>query len=443
MKASLGPRKQKKNKWLIPITILLVALLIEIYFKEFLYDSSRKSIIKLQEKILDSDGNQISKSSKLFSRIIQIIFYIQNTNLLYFLICSLLYNFLNVYKIFILYSSILLSNFFSSIFSFIFHTPRPFMVDSRIFPLGFVCSEWGSPSREIVTIISFYLTLYHILTHNKYMEKLKKLKIFIVIFLCFLTICFLFLQFFSGVVSFDQILFSIFLGVFCYFLIFSLLNVDVDDPKQLYILIRFKMLYYLPINLFIGIFLFILYTQITNSEELAYYRSNIELQIGKSIDFDDIFSKYTKNSKHFYMLDNGVICNIICFFCNIPIILGLKYEYFSIYKKNFSTWAKNNFGTYDALDNFSIFNDYKFIEETQWYKTSIIKTIIRIILNIILCILCLIPMIIPAKIEFFMNNEIFFFIFYTGLPLFLISFGNFYFFKVIYRLFGLTKKIRD
>ena len=52
-------------------------------------------------------------------------------------------------------------------------------------------------------------------------------------------------------------------------------------------------------------------------------------------------------------------------------------------------------------------------------------------------------MIIPAKIEFFMNNEIFFFIFYTGLPLFLISFGNFYIFKFIYRLFGLTKKIRD
>ena len=411
MKASLGPRKQKKNKWLIPITILLVALLIEIYFKEFLYDSSRKSIIKLQEKILDSDGNQISKSSKLFSRIIQIIFYIQNTNLLYFLICSLLYNFLNVYKIFILYSSILLSNFFSSIFSFIFHTPRPFMVDSRIFPLGFVCSEWGSPSREIVTIISFYLTLYHILTHNKYMEKLKKLKIFIVIFLCFLTICFLFLQFFSGVVSFDQILFSIFLGVFCYFLIFSLLNVDVDDPKQLYIIIRFKMLYYLPINFFIGVFLFILYSYITNKEEIDYYSENIKLQIKKSIDFDDIFSKYSQYSKYFFTLDNGVICNIICFYCNIPIILGLKTEYFSIYNKNFNTWARNNFGTYDALDNFSIFNDYKFIEDTQWNKTSIIKTIIRIILNIILCILCLLPLIIPSKIEIFRNFEIFFLFF--------------------------------
>ena len=442
MKASLGPRKQKKNKWIIPITTLLVSLLIELYFKDYLYDKSRKTIIYLQEKILDSDGNKISKSSKLFSRIIQIIFYIQNTNLFYFLICTLLYNFLNVYKIFILYSSILISNFFSSIFCLIFHSPRPFMVDSKILPLGFVCSEWGSPSREIVTIISFYLTLYHILTQNKYMEKFKKLKIFIIILLCVLTLCFLLLQFFSGVVSYDQIIFSIFLGVFCYFLMFSLLSVDVNDPKQLYIFIRFKMLYYLPINFFIGIFLFILYHEITNNEELVYYSNNINLQIGKSIDFDDIFSKYTKNSKEFFMLNNGVISNITCFFCNIPIILGLKTEYFSIYNKNYSTWVKNNFSSYNSLENFSIFNDYKYVEESQWNKTSIVKTIIRIILNIILCILCLIPMIIPSKIEIF-RNDFSFFYFYTVLPLFLISFGNFYFFKVIYRLFGLTKKIRE
>ena len=442
MKESLGPRKQKKNKWIIPITALLISLLIELYFKDYLYDRSRKTIINLQEKILDSDRNKISKSSKLFSRIIQIIFYIQNTNLFYFLICTLLYNFLNVYKIFILYSSILISNFFSSIFCLIFHSPRPFMVDSKILPLGFVCSEWGSPSREIVTIISFYLTLYHILTQNKYMEKFKKLKIFIIILLCVLTLCFLLLQFFSGVVSYDQIIFSIFLGVFCYFLMFSLLSVDVNDPKQLYIIIRFKMLYYLPINFFIGIFLFILYHEITNNEELVYYSNNINLQIGKSIDFDDIFSKYTKNSKEFFMLNNGVISNITCFFCNIPIILGLKTEYFSIYNKNFSTWSKNNFSSYNSLENFSIFNDYKYVEESQWNKTSIVKTIIRIILNIILCILCLIPMIIPSKIEF-LRNDISFFIFYTALPLFLISFGNFYFFKVIYRLFGLTKKIRE
>ena len=442
MKASLGPRKQKKNKWIIPITTLLVSLLIELYFKDYLYDKSRKTIIYLQEKILDSDGNKISKSSKLFSRIIQIIFYIQNTNLFYFLICTLLYNSLNVYKIFILYSSILISNFFSSIFCLIFHSPRPFMVDSKILPLGFVCSEWGSPSREIVTIISFYLTLYHILTQNKYMEKFKKLKIFITILLCVLTLCFLLLQFFSGVVSYDQIIFSIFLGVFCYFLMFSLLSVDVNDPKQLYIFIRFKMLYYLPINFFIGIFLFILYHEITNNEELVYYSNNINLQIGKSIDFDDIFSKYTKNSKEFFMLNNGVISNITCFFCNIPIILGLKTEYFSIYNKNYSTWVKNNFSSYNSLENFSIFNDYKYVEESQWNKTSIVKTIIRIILNIILCILCLIPMIIPSKIEIF-RNDFSFFYFYTVLPLFLISFGNFYFFKVIYRLFGLTKKIRE
>jgi hypothetical protein len=223
---------------------------------------------------------------------------------------------------------------------------------------------------------------------------------------------------------------------------FSLLSVDVNDPKQLYIIIRFKMLYYLPINFFIGIFLFILYHEITNNEELVYYSNNINLQIGKSIDFDDIFSKYTKNSKEFFMLNNGVISNITCFFCNIPIILGLKTEYFSIYNKNFSTWSKNNFSSYNSLENFSIFNDYKYVEESQWNKTSIVKTIIRIILNIILCILCLIPMIIPSKIEIF-RNDFSFFYFYTVLPLFLISFGNFYFFKVIYRLFGLTKKIRE
>ena len=59
MKASLGPRKLKKNKWLIPFSILLLTIIIGIYGKEYFYDNSRKNIINLQDKIRDSDGKQI------------------------------------------------------------------------------------------------------------------------------------------------------------------------------------------------------------------------------------------------------------------------------------------------------------------------------------------------------------------------------------------------
>lgn len=446
MKASLGPRKIKKNTWFLPLLLITISILFEMFIKDYLYDISRRHIIYLQDKITIK-GEKFSKSNHLIVIITRIIIHISSSNLLYFLISSLLYNFLNVYKIFILFLSILISNFFSSIFCYIFHSPRPFMVDSKISPLIFISSEWGSPNTQIVTLITFFLTLFTVIIRNKYMKDAKKLKIFIGIIFSILTLFFIFLYFFAGVVSYDQIVFSFLLGIICYLLMFSLFDIDFNNPKQLYIIVRFKFLYYVPLNVFLGIFLFILYKYIINDEEISFYQTNINKQISRyQSNNDDFFSsKIIDSTKGLFNLNNGIFFNILCFYCNIPIILGLKAEYISTFNKKFNNWAKSNFGSYDALTNFSMYNDYKYSEDSQWNNTGIFKTIIRIIISLILCFICLLPMYIPEIIKKYNTNQkevnqVVALIFYSGFPLFLISFGTFYFFKVIYRILFLTKK---
>ena len=79
-------------------------------------------------------------------------------------------------------------------------------------------------------------------------------------------------------------------------------------------------------------------------------------------------------------------------------------------------------------------------ENTQWNHTGLIRSIIRLIVTIILIIICFLPTIILyawIKIE---DNDVNGFICKSALPLFLMVFGIFYFFKPIFRLIGLAKK---
>ena len=127
--------------------------------------------------------------------------------------------------------------------------------------------------------------------------------------------------------------------------------------------------------------------------------------------------------------------NIVCF-------LALKLELFWTFNGDFKSWSSSNFERPKKENNMLDYSSDEFLigENTQWNHTGLILSIIRLIVTFILIIICFLPTIILyawIKIE---DNDINGFICKTALPLILMVFGIFYFFKPIFRFVGLAKR---
>ena len=104
MKTSDKLKKYPKKFWLIPLVIFIIPIVGEFFIRDIVY---------------------------------QLIYEFLNystLNVFYMLLCVLVYNFLNVYKSFILVLSVYFSNFLSTFLCFIYHVPRPYMVNELIVP---------------------------------------------------------------------------------------------------------------------------------------------------------------------------------------------------------------------------------------------------------------------------------------------------------------------
>ena len=55
------------------------------------------------------------------------IIHLINSNNFYLILCAILFNFINIYKVFILAMTVFSANFISSTLSYIFHSPKPYM----------------------------------------------------------------------------------------------------------------------------------------------------------------------------------------------------------------------------------------------------------------------------------------------------------------------------
>ena len=94
-----------------------------------------------------SEGEGSDTSDIFITEFIHLI----NSNAFYLLIVAFLYNFINVYKIFILYMTIFLANFLSSTLSYIFQFPKPYMAYYKIKSVDFF-NEWARPNNQIVLL---------------------------------------------------------------------------------------------------------------------------------------------------------------------------------------------------------------------------------------------------------------------------------------------------
>ena len=450
MRATITEKKEFKRKWIIPLIIFVASIIFEYFLGNLLFYHSHSSIMGLQNFMSESfklsifnntflrnennDKVEEEESSAIFCEIIQIL----NSNIFYVIICAIVANFVNLYKVTVLIYSLFLANFISSTLCFILHAPRPFMSYFSIKPT-IMYNDWGSPDNSIVVLISFYLTFYEIIIRNEKMDKSLVGKIIIFSVLGIIAFCDIFFVFAAGDLGYNQIIFSICIGIVTYQIIFFFLKVRLDKAKDLYNFLNFQIVYYLFINLILLAFQIILFLFITDNWDADYFKKNIDEQQNR-IYYPKFFRDFFNYRKNFY-LDRGNFNNVLCFAMNIVAFLSMKLELFWTFKGEFKRWSKSNFEL-PKQENIVLGRfDEDFIrgENTQWNHTGIIKTIIRVILTIILCLICIAPTVLLYAIFNVDDNDVNGFILITALPLILMIFGIFYLFKRFFRVIGLAQ----
>ena len=474
MRATIQQKETTNKKWIIPLIIFIGSILFEYFLGNLLFYHSYHSIIGVQDflneemglSIFDNSynattdneispktdddsesgkkekdiGGDIAKFVKdvdgniIFSEIIHFL----NTNTFYIMICAISYNFVNVYKVLVLTNTIFLANFISSTLCFIFHSPRPYMAYFSIKPV-IMFNEWGSPNTQVIVLISFYLSFYEIIIRNKKMDNKIFGKIIIFAIIGLIILADIFILFASGNIAYNQIIFSICIGIVTYQIIFFQLKVEVNKSKQLFSFIKFKTRYYIFINVILLAFQFILNIFVIDKYDEDYYTNNINDQQLRLF-----YSKFL--SEHFnyrtiFYLNKGNFCNVICFSMNIVSFLSIKLELLWTYKGDYESWSSYNFekprnenGLLDISED-----DFIIRDRTQWNHTGCFKAVIRLIFIIIFCLCSMIP---SVLIYYFIsgNSEINGYIFIITVPMFLLVFGMFYLFKVVLRCFKLAKK---
>jgi hypothetical protein len=430
MKTTQIKKKSHKKYFLIPLIIYAFAFLFVHFFMDNLYEESIPDIVKVQKnKIKYYSDNKDKKSFKFLLYLFNFI----NCNQFYLALCCVLSNFMNTYKIFTLSLCVYFSNFISSTLSFIYHSPRPYMV-YKIIKTFTIFHDWGNPNSQLMTLYTFSITLYYIIFFKSLKTK-KMIELKIILGLVFVLYLILDTYYFfvSGEITYGQIFNTALLSIATYFLIVNLFKINVNNYKQFFSIIHFKFFYYLILNVLLFTFEIILYNFVTNKEYENYFKNNIK----KQLEYDNEQNFVVKGQKTFY-LNNGVLVNVIVFTMNLFAILSLKLEYILIYKKTFENWTKFNFEInereYSKL-SLNYYGDLKFVEGYQWNHTNWKKNLIRTILSIVFCIICLSPM----SIIFTSDNQVLILVVGIALPSILITIGTFFFNKLIFKSFGLTK----
>ena len=451
MRATVNVKEKFKRKWIIPLIIFIASIIFEYFLGNILFWKSHDSILSLQEFMNDGfklsifnnyyDRNESNtkieeeESSAIFCEVIHFL----NSNIFYIIICAVVANLVNIYKVTVLMYALFLANFISATLCFILHAPRPFMSYFSIKPT-IMYNDWGSPDTQIVVLISFYLTFYEIIIRNEKMDKtlIGKIIVFCVLgLIAFLDIFFLFA---SGNLGYNQIIFSICIGLVTYQSIFFFFKVDVNKSKQLYNFLNFNISYYLFINIILLAFQIILFLFIIDKWDADYFKKNIDEQQDR-IFYPEFLRDSFNYRKNFY-LDKGTFNSVICFLMNIISFLSMKLELFWTFRGNYQRWSTSNFEKQKNENRFLDYSDDDFIsgDNTQWNHTGLVLSIIRLIITIILCFLCMLPTILLYGVFKVKDNDINGFICLTALPFIFMNFGIFYFFKPIFRLLGLAKR---
>ena len=462
MRAAVQKVEKRDYTWIIVLVLIAIPLIVEFLAGEEIYNKSYDSIINAQEFMVDNfklklfeyieinltdsgsstnntemnnnfysfldENNKYKESEKggtkdiLTSEILHLI----NSNNFYLIISAILFNFINIYKVFILSMTVFSANFISSTLSYIFHSPKPYMAYYKI-KSGVAFNEWSSPNNQIVVLVSFGLSLYKVLVANKAMEKKLWAKILLIILFVFYAFVDIYLLFASGNCTYNHIIISLFFAVVIFLVIFYIFKVDLNKAKQFYDFLRFNLIYYLVINALLFVFNVLLAYFIIDDRDIKYYGDNgkDQIKLMPANDFSDRFCKYRK----IFFLNDGNICNIICFLMNIIAFISLRLDLHFTYHDNYISWSEGNFEKpkVEAINNdLSAQGEYSHLEESQWNHYGACRTAIRFVFLMIFILVLFTAFVLLSSLT---SNEVYNYIFLIIIPMALHVFGIFYYYK--------------
>lgn len=335
--------------------------------------------------------------------------------------------------------TIFLSTFLSSTLSYIFQFPRPYMAFYKIKSVAFF-NEWGSPNNQLILLIAFACSFYKVVVANKVCDKKLWSKIVIAICLILYSLFDAFLLFASGNLTYNQMIISACLAFVIFVFIFYCFPIELNKPKQFYDFMKFKSYYWIAINLLILAFQILLSIFITDRRDTVYYDNNIKTQAKRLVtnEFTDDYCKY----RTLFSLNDGNLCNVICFLMNIILFISVRLEIRLIYGNTYNSWSEGNFeipkiggGLVDG-DQGGL-AEYNSIEKSQWNHNKCGIVFLRAVIDFIINLAIFVFFI---WVTHFSEDEIILFIFLITLPMIISIFGNVYLFKAVYIKMNLARK---
>ena len=118
MRATINQVQKRNYTWIIVLILIIGPVVLELTLGDRLYNATHDDIVKAQEfssknlnlEVFDNSKDKPDYTSPISDIFISEFLHAINSNAFYILLCAFLYNFMNVYKIFLLYMTIFLSN---------------------------------------------------------------------------------------------------------------------------------------------------------------------------------------------------------------------------------------------------------------------------------------------------------------------------------------------
>ena len=139
MRATINQVQKRNYTWIIVLILIIGPVVLELTLGDRLYNATHDDIVKAQEfssknlnlEVFDNSKDKPDYTSPISDIFISEFLHAINSNAFYILLCAFLYNFMNVYKIFLLYMTIFLSNLLSSVLSYLFQFPKPYISSTK------------------------------------------------------------------------------------------------------------------------------------------------------------------------------------------------------------------------------------------------------------------------------------------------------------------------
>lgn len=343
------------------------------------------------------------------------------------IITILVYNFANTYKSFLLYTVISWGFLIVGTLKLIFRQTVPIIKSSGDIPVN--CSlGFGIPSSEMLISTIFYFTLYEIII-STFPDK-KALKYILIVVISLILLFVGVVNIFEGYYPLNHVIFSFLLGFSLMLLLFGGWNINLNDGKQFYNLIKKKLWVFLAFYLVPSLILFILIVDTFTETKKPNESSEITTCDYKL--FNITF--FEQNSEKTY-LQAGYFF-VAFFLSSFFSVFGIKCELHFLFKDNHVNWVQYNLSGEDSEafdDTASLLSNITITKDTKWNKTGIVQNVIRLILFILLSGLILSLSIIPGPSNFFYVLFI-----KIIIPLSLFNFCLFFLFKKIFAKLSLT-----